>query len=100
MSRSFLIAWLMPIHVKNGTRKSIATIGMLSGADEMVQSWCQSETLIAHSATSKTARTNMVHLLISLRISVLLCGPLRVFASPRLTAFYRRDAEIRGGTQS
>ena len=29
---------LIPSQVKNGTRNSIATIGMLSGADEMVQS--------------------------------------------------------------
>jgi hypothetical protein len=38
-------ACLIPSQVKNGTRKSIATIGMLSGADEIFQSWCQSWTL-------------------------------------------------------
>src|ERR1051326_6967859 len=59
----------MPIHVKKGTRKSIATIGILSGAEEIIQSWCQSWTLIAQSPTISAAPTRIVHLLTSLLIT-------------------------------
>ena len=65
---SLATACLTPSHVKNGTRKSIATIGTLSGADEMIHNWCQSWTFIAQMAVMTRSAPSMVHLLMNLRI--------------------------------
>src|SRR5687768_15330209 len=59
----------MPSQVKNGTRNSIATIGTLSGADEIFQSWYQSWTLIAQITAISKSTPQIVHLLMNLFIN-------------------------------
>src|SRR2546423_1861815 len=66
MSRSLARDCLRPSHVKNGTTISSAAMGMLSGAETIVQSCRQSWTFMAHTTTTTASAMSSINPRLSL----------------------------------